>query len=89
MTETIPASVLGASAKHQSGRWAQTECKAHEAWAGLIIRKPKAAALLLHLVAQMGHQNTVVVSQKTLSKLVGCSLRTIQYAITDLAGFQL
>lgn len=36
------------------------------------------------LVAQMGNQNAVVVSQKTLSKLMACSLRTTQYAITDL-----
>lgn len=76
----------GASAKHRLGHWVQTERQALETLAGFVIYKPKAAALLLHLVAQMGHQNTVVVSQKTLSKLVGCSLRTIQYAITDLVN---
>jgi hypothetical protein len=42
--------------------------------------------LLHHLVAQMGHQNAVVVSQKTLSKLMGTSLRTTQYAIADLVA---
>lgn len=42
--------------------------------------------LLHHLVAQMGHQNAVVVSQKTLSKLIGRSLRTVQYAVKDLVA---
>lgn len=64
--------------------WVQTERKAHEAWANLIARKPRAAMLLHHLVAQMGYQNAVVVGQKTLAKLMGCGLRTVQYAISDL-----
>ena len=75
---------IGIPARHKSGHWVQTERKAHEAWAGLIARKPTAAMLLHHLVAQMGHQNAVVVSQKTLAKLIGRSLRTVQYAIKDL-----
>jgi hypothetical protein len=37
-----------------------------------------------YFVALMGHQNAVVISQKTLAKHVGCSLRTIQYALADL-----
>ncbi len=75
---------VGVPVKHKPGQWVQTERKAHEAWANLIARKPRAAMLLHHLVAQMGNQNAVVVSQKTLSKLMGCSLRTVQYAIADL-----
>lgn len=75
---------IGVPAKNKPGAWVQTERKAHEAWAELIGRKPRAAALLHHLVAQMGHQNAVVVSQKTLAKLMGCSLRTVQYAVSDL-----
>lgn len=47
--------------------------------------KPRAGILLHHLVARVGNSNAVVVSQKTLAKLMKCSLRTIQYAITDLA----
>ena len=78
------SAAIGKPVRHQPGQWVQTERKAHEAWAGLIARKPRAAMLLHHLVAQMVHQNAVVVSQKTLAKLVGCSLRTIQYAISDL-----
>lgn len=75
---------IGVQATNKPGQWVQTERKAHEAWAGLIARKPRAAMLLHHLVAQMGHQNAVVISQKTLAKLVGCSLRTVQYAVADL-----
>ena len=78
--------VIGTPANPKPGQWVQTERKAHEAWANLIARKPRAAILLHHLVAQMGHQNAVVVSQKTLAKLVRCSLRTVQYAISDLVS---
>src|SRR5260363_148753 len=75
---------IGVQVKNKPGQWVQTERKAHEAWANLIARKPRAAMLMHHLVAQMGHQNAVVISQKTLSKLMGTSLRTTQYAISDL-----
>jgi hypothetical protein len=77
---------IGAPVQNKPGQWVQTERKAHEAWASLIARKPRAAMLLHHLVAQMGHQNAVVISQKTLSKLMGTSLRTTQYAIADLTA---
>lgn len=70
---------------NHAGTWVQTERVAHEAWAGLIARKPRAAQLMHLLVAQMGQQNAVVVSQKTLAKLMKCSLRTAQYAIADLS----
>ena len=77
-------SSVGIPVAHKSGQWVQTERKAHEAWSALIGRKPKAAMLLHHLVANMGHQNAVVINQKLLAKLMGCSLRTVQYAIGDL-----
>lgn len=77
---------IGTPARNKPGQWVQTERKAHEAWAGLIARKPTAAMLLHHLIAQMGHQNAVIVSQKTLAKMLGRSLRTIQYAIQDLVA---
>ncbi|WP_340070673.1 helix-turn-helix domain-containing protein, partial [Klebsiella pneumoniae] len=51
-----------------------------------IARKPRAAMLLHHLVAQMGHQNAVVVSQKTLAKMMGVTDRTVRAAITDLVA---
>src|SRR5260364_314064 len=60
---------IGVQVKNKPGQWVQTERKAHEAWANLIARKPRAAMLMHHLVAKMGHQNAVVISQKTLSSL--------------------
>ena len=79
-----PQDKIGAQAKNKPGTWVQTERKAHEAWAGLISRKPRAAMLLHHLVAQMGHQNAVVISQKTLGKLMGLHERTVRRAVSDL-----
>lgn len=75
---------IGTPVKNKPGQWVQTERKAHEEWANLIGRKPRAAALLHHLVAQMGHQNAVMVSQKTLAKIMGASLDTVKRALRDL-----
>ena len=69
----------------QKASWVQTDRATHEAWALLTMAKPRAGILLHHLVARVGNSNAVVVSQKTLAKLMKCSLRTIQYAISDLA----
>jgi hypothetical protein len=85
-TARIEMSKLGTSVANRPGQWVQTERKAHEAWAGLIARKPRAAELLHHLVANMGHQNAVVVSQKVLAQIMGKSLRTVQYAVADLVA---
>lgn len=87
MSQTIsPPDNVGAPTKHKHGQWVQTERKAHEAWGRLIARKPRAAELLHHLVAQMGHQNAVVVPQTVLAKLMGRSLDTVQRAIKDLVA---
>lgn len=75
---------LGAAVKNEQGQWVQTERKAHEAWASLIQRKPRAAMLMHHLVARMGHQNAVVIGQKTLAKLMGVHERTVRRAVADL-----
>lgn len=77
---------LGVPVQHKPGQWVQTERRAHEAWANLIARKPRAAELLHHLVAQMGHQNAVVVPQGVLAKLMGRSLDTVQRAVRDLVA---
>lgn len=77
---------IGTPARHRPSQWVQTERKAHEAWAGLISRKPRAAELLHHLVAQMGHQNAVVVSQKTLAQITGRSVETVKRAVRDLVA---
>ncbi len=84
MPRTSVPPAIGVPAKNKPGQWVQTERKAHEAWANLIARKPSAAMLLHHLVAQMGHQNAVVVPQKVLAKLMGRSIDTVQRAIRDL-----
>jgi len=81
-----PPAKLGSSATKGPGTWVQTERKAHEAWARLAMSKPRASALMHHLVARIGHQNAVVVSQKVLAKLMGAHERTIQRAIADLVA---
>lgn len=50
------------------------------------MRKPRAAALAHHLVAQMGHQNAVVIPQALLAKLMGCSVETVKRAVRDLVA---
>ncbi len=75
---------LGTPANYGRNTWVQTERAAHEAWAKLTMQSPKAAAVMHHLVANMGHQNAVVIAQKTLAKMLGCSLRTVKYAVADL-----
>ena len=49
-------------------------------------QKPMAAAVLHTLVARMGDQNAVVVSQKTLAALIGVTDRTIRNAIQVLVA---
>lgn len=71
---------------NRPGQWVQTERAAHEAWAGLINRKPRAAMLLHHLVAILGEQNAVVVSQVTLGRMMGVHERTVMRAVADLAA---
>ena len=84
MHKTSASSEIGTPVESKPGQWVQTERKAHEDWANLIGRKPKAAMLLHHLVAKMGQQNAVVISQKTLSALVSCSIDTIQRSLRVL-----
>lgn len=64
-----------------SGSWVQTELAAHELWAQLAIKHPRASSVLHVLLAQMGRGNAVVASQKTLAQLAGCSVRTVQTAL--------
>ena len=77
---------LGVPIHRKSGpsSFVQTERRAHEAWAALIKRSPTAAMVMHHLVAKMGHQNAVVIGQKTLAKLMGCHPDTVKRAIATL-----
>ena len=80
---TLPQAI-GRQATRGRSSWVQTERAAHEAWARLITKQPRAGILLHHLVARMGPQNAVVVSQKTLAKLMGCSRQTVERAVAYL-----
>lgn len=71
--------------KSSAGQWVQTERAAHEAWASLIAKAPKAAQLMHILTARIGEHNAVIISQKTLRTLMGCSRPTVQRALDVLA----
>lgn len=67
------------------GNWVQTERAAHEAWAALIARAPKAAQLMHLLTSRIGTNNAVVVSQKDLAALMGVkSVTTVKTALAVL-----
>lgn len=66
------------------GSWVQTERRAHEAWAELIRRRPRAASLLHLLVANMNARGALVASQTTLAELSGTSVSTVKRAVRDL-----
>lgn len=75
---------LGTPAATNYTKWVQTERAAHERWAALIRSKPRAAQLMHILVAHMASQNAVVVSQKTLAKMMGVTDRTVRTAVKEL-----
>lgn len=76
-----PVALTAAATK---SAWVQTDKAVHEAWGQLITAKPRAGALLHHITARAGTNNVLVVSQKSLAKIMGCGLRTVQYAVADL-----
>src|SRR3546814_7407962 len=65
------------------GHWVQTERAAHEAWASLIEKAPKAAQLMHILTARVGEHNAVVVSQKRSEEHTSelQSLMRLSYAV--------
>ena len=62
----------------------QTERKAHEEWAAMIVRAPMAAAVMHKLVALMDRQNAVAISHGTLAKLLNIHVNTVKTAIKTL-----
>jgi len=66
------------------GQWVQTERAAHEAWAALIAKAPKAAQVMHILTSRVGENNAVIISQKNLMALTGASRRTVQRALSVL-----
>lgn len=77
---------LGSYVDSSPKTWVQTERAAHEAWGLLSMKSPRAAALLHHLIANMGSQNAIVASQATLAKMLRCDPRTIRRAVDDLVA---
>jgi len=66
------------------GNWVQTEREAHEAWAKLIRKSPKAAELMHLITARIGDHNAVVMSIPTIMSLMGASRPTVIRAINLL-----
>jgi hypothetical protein len=66
------------------GSWVQTEREAHEAWAKLIRKSPKAAELMHLITARIGENNAVVMSITTIMKLMATSRPTVVRAINLL-----
>lgn len=67
--------------KRRSGSWVQTEREAHEAWAKLIRKSPKAAELMHLITARIEAHNAVVMSIPTIMKLMETSRPTVIRAI--------
>lgn len=67
--------------KRQLGSWIQTERSAHEAWAKLIRKSPKAAELMHLITARIGENNAVVMSIPTIMQLMDASRPTVVRAI--------
>ena len=66
------------------GTWVQVERAALERWSILAAENPRAASVMMVLVAQMGRQNALVTSQSNLARLARCSVRTLQRALDVL-----
>jgi hypothetical protein len=84
MTDRKSANLGKKSTTAKAKTWVQTEKSSHEKWAGLISDKPRAAQLLHLLIAKMGHQNALVISQKSLAKLMGVTDRTVRSSVKVL-----
>jgi len=67
--------------KSPKGTWVQTEREAHEAWARLIRKSPKAAELMHLITARIGDNNAVVMSIPTIMKLMNTSRPTVIRAV--------
>ncbi len=75
---------LGVPIAYGPRTWVQFERSALEALDGLTKKNPVAARVIHRLVAMMGHQNAVVISQDTLAGLLGVHRTTINRAIQVL-----
>ena len=76
--------LLGVPETYQPRSWVQTDRRTHELWAALSLKSPRSAQLMHLLCAHVGSHNAVVIGQKTLAKLMGCTDRTVRTALTPL-----
>lgn len=76
-------SLLSVQKNLRGGNWVQTERIAHEAWAKLIAKAPKAAIIMHVLTARLSDNNAVVISHKALAKL--CGIKSVTTVKTALA----
>lgn len=83
---SITTDQASADAIRWVGTWVQTDRKGHEAFSQLILRKPRAAALMHLLISRMGEHNAVVASRKNLARLMDCHPNTVDKAIEDLVN---
>lgn len=66
------------------GTWVQIERASLEAWAKLAVDSPRAAALMMLIVRNMGRSNALVASVPNLQRLMGCSRNTVLRALDVL-----
>ncbi len=67
-----------------AGTWVQVERAALERWSKLAMSSPRAASVMMTMVAQMGRHNALVASQTTLARATGCGLNTLKRALAVL-----
>lgn len=84
MSEDLQARMAAADAMKWVGTWVQTDRSGHEAFTHLVMKKPRAAAVMHMLIAKMGENNAVVISQKNLARICGCHVNTVIKALKDL-----
>lgn len=70
------------------GTWVQTQRAAHELWGAMATEHPRAAAVMHLIVAQMGPDNALVVTQEDLAAIARCSVRTLQRAVELLRDYR-
>jgi len=81
-----PPAKLGTPSLDSRKTWVQVERAAMEGMGRLSMQHPRAAAVLQAMISHMGHQNAVVISQKTIAAMLGCSIDTVQRATAKLVA---
>ena len=82
--EPVEQKQIGRAVINPRRPFAMTEKAAHEVWARLNQKSPRAGTLMHYLIALMDDSNAVAISQKLLAKYMGVTDRTVQRAAQDL-----